>query len=122
MKSEFRAILLFALILTVTGMVDLDPGQTGRSFLKIAAAAQWSEGILKEAVGLSGKSIRKNGNHQVEIRLLSGDILPVDSEARIRNANGQPISWDQITFPSKIRYRLQNGVVQELVLIEALPR
>jgi len=122
MKSEFRAVLLFALILTLTGMVDLNPGRTGGPFVRIAAAAQWSEGILKEAVGLPGKGVRKNGNRQVEIRLLNGDILPMDSEARIRNANGQAISWDRITFPSKIRYRLEKGFVQELVLIEALPR
>jgi hypothetical protein len=122
MKSEFRNVLLFALILSWIGMVGLNPVQPGNSFLKIAAAAEWSEGILKEAVGMPGKGVRKNEKNPLEIRLLNGAIYPMDSEARIRNANGQSISWEGITYPSKIRFRLEKGTVQELVLIETLPR
>jgi len=122
MKSEFKAVLLSAVVLGLIGTIDLGNVHPGSSFLGLAEAAQWSEGILKEVVGLTDGHARRQENHGIEILLQDGGIYPVDSEVRIKTPGGQPVPWEKVTFPSKIRYRLEKGLVVEIVLIEALPR
>ena len=122
MRCEFKAVMLSGLILTLIGVVDLTPGQLGKSLSTVAEASEWSEGIVKAVNGLPAGEGQEKGVEPVTIKLDDGRILPLDPKARITDTRGNPIPLESFISPSKIRFLLEKGVVKEMVLIEALPR
>jgi hypothetical protein len=122
MRCKFKMVMVAGFVLALVGSMNLTPIQRGESLSMAAEASEWSEGILKQVMGLSMKEGHDESNGLIEIGLRDGTILPLDPAVKIKDSQGNPISLEQFTFPSKIRFRLDKGVVKELVLIEAFPR
>jgi hypothetical protein len=122
MRREFKTAMLSGLVITFIGFVGLAPVQLGKSFFTVAGAADWSEGILSKVHGLPGQEGQEGIRGPVEIELDNGSTLPVDPTTKIKDANGNPLSWERLLVPCKIRFVLEKGVVKEVVLIEVLPR
>jgi hypothetical protein len=122
MRHAFKVVMVTGLVLSLAGFMELTPVQLGKYFSAVAEASEWSEGILAAVNGLSGKEGQAGAIGPIEIRLADGNSFTMDPKVRIRDTKGQPVLWEEITFPSKIRYLLDKGVVKEMVLIEALPR
>lgn len=122
MRHAFKVVMVAGLVLTLVAFVAPAPVQLGKFFSGIAEASEWSEGILAAVNGLPNKEGQAGTIGPIEIRLADGNSFPMDPKVRIRDTKGQPVLWEEITFPSKIRYLLDKGVVKEMVLIEVLPR
>ncbi len=122
MKREFKTAMLSGLVITLIGFVGLATVQLGKSFFTVAEAAEWSEGILSEVHGLSGKEGQEKAIGPIELGLDDGTIFPLAPNAKIKDIQGNTLSLGQLLVPCKIRYIQEKGVVKEVVLIEVLPR
>lgn len=122
MRCRFKVVTVTGLVLTLVGSMNLTPVQLGESLSMAAETSEWSEGILKQVLRRSGKEGYSESGGLIEIGLRDGTILPLDPAVKIKDSQGNTISLEQFTFPSKIRFRLDKGVIRELVLIEAFPR
>ncbi len=123
MRQRLIRVVLSGMIWSLIGMMNFLPAGPGKYSVEAAEPAQWSEGILHGVINspLSEEG-REKGVGPIMIEMENGSIFPMDPKARIKDLRNNPISLDQLTNPSKIRYLLDKGVVKELVLIEALPR
>jgi hypothetical protein len=122
MRSGFKTFALFSVALSIIGFVDLTPVQFGRVFSAVAEASEWSEGTLMVVNRPAHKEGPEESVGPAELRMDNGSIIPLDPKAKLRDAKGDSIELDRFTSPSKIRFKLEKGVVKEMVLIEALPR
>jgi len=123
MKSLFKAFVHFGLALSIIVLAGLTPVQLGISSLAMAETSDWSQPVLLRVDGVHFKPGQDEIVGPIEIVLLKdGTTFPVDPLGKFKDKNGDPISLTSFTSPSKVRFRLEKGVVKEMVLIEALPR
>jgi hypothetical protein len=121
MRQTFKVVMVTGLVLILVGFVALAPVQLGKSFYGVAEASEWSDTVLIQVTGLpQGGEEKAIG--PIEIELDNGTIFPLDPRVKLKDTKGQPVSLEQFTSPSKVRFILEKGVVKEMVLIEALPR
>jgi len=114
--------MVTGLVLTLAGFMGFTPLRLGESLSMAAEVSEWSEGMLEQVLGLSEEEGHGESAGPIQIVLEDGTTLPLDPRVRIRDVQGNPISLMRFTSTSKIRFRLEKGIVKELVLIEALPR
>jgi hypothetical protein len=124
MRHAFKVVIVTGLVLTLAGFVALAPVQVGEFFSGVAnasEASEWSAPVLIRVIGLSQGGEEK-AIGPIEIELENGTVFPLDPRVKLKDAKGEPVSLEQFTSPSKVRFILEKGVVKEMVLIEALPR
>ncbi len=87
----------------------------------VAFASEWTEGTLSFIRGL-GENGGATSSSQVELTMKGGHTFSLDPHLKIVDRSGHAITIDQVTAPSKVHFRADEGVIRELKVLENLPR
>ncbi len=122
MRREMKVATLPGLMLILMGFLGtvLIQPQISR-----AQNSTWSDGILAEVKGAQLNQDQTNSlglERPVEVLMEDGQVFVMGPDVKIRNKEGSTLSLNTLPVQSRVRYRAEDGVIKEIVLMEVLPR
>lgn len=110
-------------LITYLAMMILAAMTLWGSIGSVAVAGEWTEGTLSFVSGVSlGENGRSMPSSEIGLLMKGGKMFAVDPKLKIVDRSGRPLTIDQVTVPSKVRFLADESVIKELKVLEALPR
>jgi hypothetical protein len=126
MNTAIRFSMRMALILALGTALNTYPADLGPLRISVAAAADWTEGVLLEIRGLDRRG--EGSNHSrlnfdtLELVMDKGLVLKLDPNLKITGEGNEPMELEALPVQSRIRFRPRGGLVKEIILLDVLAR
>lgn len=121
MRRSSRRTWTACLFLALFGLFLLNGMGSG-----IAFAADWAEGRLVKITGNKSAVVtdktKKPDLSGVQLTMDWDKTFGLSSDVRIKDMKSNYVTVDTLEPPIKVRYLAEDGVIQELVIIEVMQR
>lgn len=126
MNTAIKFSMRMALILAFGMALNSFPADLGPLRISVAAAADWTEGVLLEIKGLDRKG--EDSSHSrlnldtLELVMDKGPVLKLDPNVKITGEGNEPMGLEALPTQSRIRFSPRGGRVKEIILLDVLAR